>query len=175
MTISSLNPASAASAPFPALGPKYNGEKIKQSFCGIIPHPFLKNNKFSRQRHIFRQICLPKNAPPAAGGTIPRKSPFANRILCGRIDKKQEGDRHMEFWTHSPEQTEQVGADLAARLRPDKSSPFGEPLGAGKTTFTRGLARGLGIPGPGDQPDLSPSSTNTPAGQSPCSTLICTG
>ena len=61
----------------------------------------------------------------------------------------------MEFWTHSPEQTEQVGADLAARLRPVQIVAFRGPLGAGKTTFTRGLARGLGIR-TGDQPDLYP-------------------
>ena len=58
----------------------------------------------------------------------------------------------MEVWTHSPEQTEQVGADLAARLRPGQIVAFRGPLGAGKTTFTRGLARGLGIPGPVTSP-----------------------
>ena len=81
----------------------------------------------------------------------------------------------MEFWTHSPEQTEQVGADLAARLRPGQIVAFRGPLGAGKNHLHAGPRPGAGHSRTGDQPDLYPSSTNTPAGQSPCSTLICTG
>ena len=53
----------------------------------------------------------------------------------------------MEIWTQSPEETEQVGAALAARLQPGQVVAFRGPLGAGKTAFTRGLARGLGYPG----------------------------
>lgn len=47
----------------------------------------------------------------------------------------------MEFWTHSPEQTEQVGADLAARLRPGQIVAFRGPLGAGKPP-SRGASPG---------------------------------
>ena len=50
----------------------------------------------------------------------------------------------MEFITHSPEQTEQVGAALGKILTPGTVLAYEGDLGAGKTAFTRGLARGLG-------------------------------
>jgi len=51
----------------------------------------------------------------------------------------------MEFVTTSPEQTEALGSALAAQLRAGDVIAFGGDLGAGKTAFTRGLARGLGV------------------------------
>ena len=53
----------------------------------------------------------------------------------------------MEFITHSPEQTEAVGAALAGQLKPGAVLAYKGDLGAGKTAFTRGLARGLGCRG----------------------------
>ena len=50
----------------------------------------------------------------------------------------------MEFITNSPEQTERVGAALGAILAPGSILAYEGDLGAGKTAFTRGLARGLG-------------------------------
>ncbi len=50
----------------------------------------------------------------------------------------------MEFISHSPEQTEQIGAALARVLQPGTVIAYEGDLGAGKTAFTRGLARGLG-------------------------------
>ena len=50
----------------------------------------------------------------------------------------------MEFTTHSPEETEQVGQALGAVLTPGTILAYEGDLGAGKTAFTRGLARGLG-------------------------------
>lgn len=50
----------------------------------------------------------------------------------------------MEFVTNSPEQTEMLGGLLAAQLRAGDVIAFYGDLGAGKTAFTRGLARGLG-------------------------------
>ena len=51
----------------------------------------------------------------------------------------------MEFVTNSERETEELGARLAGRLRPGAVVAFTGDLGAGKTAFTRGLARGLGI------------------------------
>ncbi len=51
----------------------------------------------------------------------------------------------MELITHSPAETEAVGAALAGRLAPGAIVAYRGDLGAGKTAFTRGLARGLGI------------------------------
>ena len=51
----------------------------------------------------------------------------------------------MEYITHSPAQTEAVGAALAARLTPGAVIAYRGDLGAGKTAFTRGLAKGLGV------------------------------
>ena len=50
----------------------------------------------------------------------------------------------MEFITTSPEQTEQVGQALGKVLQPGAVLAYEGDLGAGKTAFTRGLARGLG-------------------------------
>jgi len=50
----------------------------------------------------------------------------------------------MQFTTNSPAQTEALGAALAQRLTPGTVIAYRGDLGAGKTAFTRGLARGLG-------------------------------
>ena len=50
----------------------------------------------------------------------------------------------MEFITNSPEETEALGATLAEKLTPGTVIAYRGDLGAGKTAFTRGLARGLG-------------------------------
>ena len=50
----------------------------------------------------------------------------------------------MEFTTNSPEETEKLGAALAKALKPGTIIAYRGDLGAGKTAFTRGLARGLG-------------------------------
>ena len=58
----------------------------------------------------------------------------------------------MEFFTSSPEQTEALAEKLAAQLVPGDVIAYTGDLGAGKTAFTRGLARGLGIEGPVTSP-----------------------
>ena len=50
----------------------------------------------------------------------------------------------MEFITNSPEETEEIGAALGKILTPGTVLAYRGDLGAGKTAFTRGLARGLG-------------------------------
>ena len=50
----------------------------------------------------------------------------------------------MEFITNSPEETEALGEKLGSLLTPGCIIAYRGDLGAGKTAFTRGLARGLG-------------------------------
>ena len=49
------------------------------------------------------------------------------------------------FITNTPEETEALGARLARALEPGAVVAFTGDLGAGKTAFVRGLARGLGV------------------------------
>ena len=50
----------------------------------------------------------------------------------------------MTFLTNSPQETERVGAALGKILTPGTVIAYLGDLGAGKTAFTRGLAKGLG-------------------------------
>ena len=51
----------------------------------------------------------------------------------------------MEFMTNSPEETEDVGRALGKIVKPGTVLAYTGDLGAGKTAFTRGLAKGLGV------------------------------
>ncbi len=51
----------------------------------------------------------------------------------------------MEYRSGSPEETEALGSALSARLTAGAVVAFSGDLGAGKTAFVRGLARGLGV------------------------------
>jgi tRNA threonylcarbamoyladenosine biosynthesis protein TsaE len=51
----------------------------------------------------------------------------------------------MEIESSSPEETERVGAALAAELEVGDVVTVAGELGAGKTTFVRGAARALGV------------------------------
>lgn len=51
-----------------------------------------------------------------------------------------------EFQTNSPEETHALAVRLGRSLRKGTCVAFFGGLGAGKTTFTRGLAEGIGLP-----------------------------
>ena len=51
----------------------------------------------------------------------------------------------MTYTTNSPAETEALGASLGKILAPGTVIAYRGDLGAGKTAFTRGLARGLGV------------------------------
>lgn len=51
----------------------------------------------------------------------------------------------MERISNSPQDTEALGAALARVCRPGCVVAFSGDLGAGKTAFVRGMARGLGV------------------------------
>ena len=57
-----------------------------------------------------------------------------------------------EIITSSEEETEAVGRELAQSLPPGRSVLLRGNLGAGKTVFSRGFARGLGITEPVSSP-----------------------
>jgi len=61
----------------------------------------------------------------------------------------------MEFLTRSPEETEKIGEAFGKTLSPGTVIAYEGDLGAGKTAFTRGLARGLGC----DETVTSPTYT----------------
>ena len=61
----------------------------------------------------------------------------------------------MTFTTNSPAETEHIGAALGAILPAGTVLAYRGDLGAGKTAFTRGLARGLGY----TEPVTSPTYT----------------
>ena len=50
----------------------------------------------------------------------------------------------MKYTTNSPAETEAIGSALGRILPPGSVIAYRGDLGAGKTAFTRGLARGLG-------------------------------
>ena len=50
----------------------------------------------------------------------------------------------MVYLSYSPAETEEIGAALGKNLTPGAIVAYRGDLGAGKTAFTRGLARGLG-------------------------------
>ena len=52
----------------------------------------------------------------------------------------------MEWITNSEQETEQLGLRVGRALKPGSVIAYTGDLGAGKTAFTRGLARGLDIP-----------------------------
>ena len=61
----------------------------------------------------------------------------------------------MQYITNSPAETEAVGAALGAIIPAGTVLAYRGDLGAGKTAFTRGLARGLGY----TEPVTSPTYT----------------
>jgi tRNA threonylcarbamoyladenosine biosynthesis protein TsaE len=50
------------------------------------------------------------------------------------------------FHTTSPEETEALGERIGRALEPETVVALFGPLGAGKTTLTKGIARGLDVP-----------------------------
>src|SRR5687767_999122 len=56
-----------------------------------------------------------------------------------------ESERERAFLSRSPEATEAFAEAIGRRLRAGSVIALSGELGAGKTCFTRGLARGLGI------------------------------
>lgn len=70
--------------------------------------------------------------------------------MSGAIDNQfVSAEPHI---THDADQTEQLGEQFGSSLRSGDLVVLTGPLGSGKTTFTRGLARGIGITEPVTSP-----------------------
>ena len=61
----------------------------------------------------------------------------------------------MVLETRSPEQTFQIGVDLAKKAVPGQVFTLTGDLGVGKTVFTQGVAAGLGITEPVNSPTFT--------------------
>ena len=61
----------------------------------------------------------------------------------------------MALETRSPEQTFQIGVDLAKKAVPGQVFTLTGDLGVGKTVFTQGFAHGLGITEPVNSPTFT--------------------
>jgi tRNA threonylcarbamoyladenosine biosynthesis protein TsaE len=61
----------------------------------------------------------------------------------------------LDIISHSPDQTRALGTQLGRLLSPGDVVLLGGQIGAGKTTFTQGLARGLRV----QEPTQSPTFT----------------
>jgi tRNA threonylcarbamoyladenosine biosynthesis protein TsaE len=61
-------------------------------------------------------------------------------------------ERNLEFISHSPEQTQRLGVRLGELLEPGTLICLVGDLGAGKTTFAQGVARGWGALDPVTSP-----------------------
>ena len=70
----------------------------------------------------------------------------------------------------SPEETEALGAQMAAASPPATSSRVAGELGAGKTTFVRGACRALGVTAPVTSPTFTIGHRYDGALRSPIST-----
>jgi len=79
---------------------------------------------------VYRTPSPPDRAhPPAPAGAAPAARPA----------------RDVDIISHSLEQTRRIGARLAALLQPGDLILLEGAFGAGKTSFTQGIARGLGV------------------------------
>lgn len=65
----------------------------------------------------------------------------------GEIDFANDGEKRMHYslTTNGPEETREAGKRLAVRLKPGDVLLLVGEMGSGKTTFTQGVAAGLGI------------------------------
>jgi tRNA threonylcarbamoyladenosine biosynthesis protein TsaE len=74
--------------------------------------------------------------------------------------------------TGSPDETRALAAELAARLPPDTALALHGDLGAGKTTFVQGLARGLGVLEPVTSPTFAIFNVLRPSAGAPGGRLL---
>ena len=79
-----------------------------------------------------------------------KKINYMTNIAC---EERREQDMVIE--TRSPEETFQVGKSLGEKAYPGQVLTLTGDLGVGKTVFTQGLAKGLGIEEPVNSPTFT--------------------
>ena len=79
-------------------------------------------------------------------------------------------EEYVEYISRSPEDTARISAEIATQLRAGDIILYEGDMGAGKTTFTKGLAAALGITDPVTSPTFALVNEYTCR----CSTSICT-
>lgn len=70
----------------------------------------------------------------------------------------------LTFITRAPEETQRLGETVGRLLRPGDLVLLQGNLGAGKTTFTQGVARGMGLPGAVTSPSFTLANVYQPSG-----------
>ena len=64
-------------------------------------------------------------------------------------------EEYVEYISRSPEDTARISAEIATQLRAGDIILYEGDMGAGKTTFTKGLAAALGITDPVTSPTFA--------------------
>jgi tRNA threonylcarbamoyladenosine biosynthesis protein TsaE len=78
-------------------------------------------------------------------------------------DSGAAGTAGFSVTTTNAEETQRLGAMLGALLQPGDLLLLQGPLGAGKTTFTQGLARGIGLTTPVTSPSFTLANVYRPS------------
>jgi len=93
-----------------------------------------------------------QSAPTEEGRAIEQDT---SRLPADGIWPSRSSTLGLELTTRSEEETARVGESLGRAALPGTIIALNGPLGAGKTAFVRGLARGLGIEGPIQSPSYT--------------------
>ncbi len=84
--------------------------------------------------------------------SAPRSPLWYNSAMTEPLLPAAQTPHELDFISHSPAQTERIGARLGHLLRAGDVALLSGPLGAGKTHLIKGIARGLGYDGPVTSP-----------------------
>ena len=77
---------------------------------------------------------------------MPPQKKVIKKVIRKVIRKKQsERSNMMKIESFSPEITEQAGYEIGQKVEPGTIICLNGDLGVGKTVFTQGFAKGLGI------------------------------
>lgn len=87
--------------------------------------------------------------------------------MTGAVDNRGDAVSGVRLLVESPERMGELGRRLAGLLRPGDLVVLNGPLGAGKTTLTRGLGEGLAVTGEVSSPTFVIARKHRSAGAGP--------